>query len=555
VTNSDPPVFTVFMRDITDRKLVEEAMREREARYRFIFESTPVAIWEEDFTEVQKTIEDLKSQGITDLRRHLAEQAELTRQIMASVRVLDVNQQSLVMFGAAGKEELKQSLDRIFLPETLPLFIEEAAALAEGQSYFEGETTVQTLQGEKRDILVTIHFPEAGGRLDHTLVSMIDITARRQAEVSVLRSQTQLAGIINSAMDAIISIDENQRILIFNPAAEKMFQRFADKVIGKPLTLLIPERFHALHEKDVRAFGRSSVTKRTMGRLDAVQGLRLNGQEFPMEASISQIEIRGRKIYTAILRDITERKQAEDELNRLNNDLEKRVAERTSQLASAIRELEAFSYSVSHDLRAPLRSIDGFSQALLEDFSDQIPAEGRGHLDRVRAAAQRMAVLIDDLLALSRVTRTPVERKPVDLSALAGKILTELQLEQPGRQVSVSIAPGLTVNGDENLLRIALYNLLSNAWKFTSKKDSALIEFGAQDGTGERVFFVRDNGSGFDMTYVHKLFGAFQRLHSSDDFPGTGIGLATVQRIFTKHGGRVWAEGERDKGATFYFKL
>ncbi|HEY2980537.1 MAG TPA: PAS domain-containing protein [Anaerolineales bacterium] len=253
----------------------------------------------------------------------------------------------------------------------------------------------------------------------------------------------------------------------------------------------------------------------------------------------------GRVIGTfGISRDITARKEAEDRLEQSN-----------VQLASANQELEAFSYSVSHDLRAPLRSIDGFSQAFLEDYGDKIPAEGRSYLDRTRAAAQRMAALIDDLLALSRVSRANVDRSAVDLSGIAAGIAAELQREQPRRQVEFVIAPGMSVQGDENLLRIALQNLLANAWKFTSKQPTARIEFGIQPSDEAAIFFVRDNGSGFDMTYVDKLFGAFQRLHSNEQFPGTGIGLATVQRIFRKHGGRAWAQGAVDQGATFYFTL
>ncbi len=245
-----------------------------------------------------------------------------------------------------------------------------------------------------------------------------------------------------------------------------------------------------------------------------------------------------------ISREITERKQAEEALRRSN-----------AQLEAANKELESFSYSVSHDLRAPLRSIDGFSLALLEDFGEAIPAEGRGHLERVRAAAQRMAQLIDDILELSRVARAPLARRQVDLSALAESVAGELQREQPDRKVELVIQPELSVEADPALLRIALENLMGNAWKFTSKREAAHIELGVQNGAGEPVFFLRDNGSGFDMHYVEKLFGAFQRLHTNEEFPGTGIGLATVQRVFHKHGGRVWAEGEPNRGATFYFTL
>jgi light-regulated signal transduction histidine kinase (bacteriophytochrome) len=221
----------------------------------------------------------------------------------------------------------------------------------------------------------------------------------------------------------------------------------------------------------------------------------------------------------------------------------------------ANRELESFSYSVSHDLRAPLRSIDGFSQALLEDYGGQLPEDARNFLQKVRSAAQRMAKLIDDLLELSRISRVPMERKSIDVSALAQGIAEELQQAEPGRRVSFQIAPRLDAQGDPQLLRIALQNLMGNAWKFTSKQQQAVIQVGRQNGAEPPPFFVRDNGAGFDMSYAGKLFGAFQRLHAVTEFPGTGIGLATVQRIIHKHGGRVWAESEVDQGATFYFTL
>jgi len=239
----------------------------------------------------------------------------------------------------------------------------------------------------------------------------------------------------------------------------------------------------------------------------------------------------------------------------LNADLERRVIERTARLEALNRELEAFSYSVSHDLRAPLRSIDGFSQSLLEDYAGRLDDTGRDYLCRVRAASQRMAQLIDDLLNLSRITRAEIYREEVDLSALARSIVAELQKSQPERPVEFTIAPGLAAEGDARLLRIALENLLNNAWKFTSKHPAARIEFGAMEQEGQTVYFIRDDGAGFDMAYADKLFGAFQRLHTASEFPGTGIGLATVQRIIHRHGGCVWARGEVERGATFYFTL
>ncbi|MBI5440169.1 MAG: PAS domain-containing sensor histidine kinase, partial [Deltaproteobacteria bacterium] len=222
---------------------------------------------------------------------------------------------------------------------------------------------------------------------------------------------------------------------------------------------------------------------------------------------------------------------------------------------AANRELEAFSYSVSHDLRAPLRAIDGFSQALLEDYFGLLDEQGREFLNRVRAATQRMAQLIDDLLKLSRLTRGELNIAPVDVSELARAVAAVLQRNDPDRQVTVRTAEGMTAHADAQLLRTALENLIGNAWKFTSKSEQPVIEVGATHTKDKQVFFVRDNGVGFDMTYATKLFGTFQRLHAEKDFPGTGIGLSIVKRIILRHGGTVWAEGEPGVGATFYFTL
>ena len=253
--------------------------------------------------------------------------------------------------------------------------------------------------------------------------------------------------------------------------------------------------------------------------------------------------------------DITAYRQAEQRLAELNAHLEQRVAERTAQLEASNHELEAFSYSVSHDLRAPLRAIDGFSQALLEDWRERLDATAVEYLTRVRQGTERMGALIDDMMRLSKVTRSGMQIEPVDLSALARQVASELAAADPARQVTVEIQPTPLASGDSQLLRAALVNLLGNAWKFTRDQPHAIVEFGATGAGADLAFYVRDNGAGFDMAYAGKLFGAFQRLHSSHEFEGNGIGLATVQRIIRRHGGRLWAEGEVGRGATFHFTL
>lgn len=377
----------------------------------------------------------------------------------------------------------------------------------------------------------------------------------RASEAERRIGAARFENIVDAAADSIISVDIEQRIVLFNPSAEQTFGYRADEVLGKPIDLLLPEHFAAAHRRHVQEFGAAPETGRHMGKRGELTGRRKDGAEFPVEATISKVATDGQAVYTAILRDITERRRAENEIRQLNAELEERVRQRTADLEAANRELESFSYSVSHDLRAPLRGIDGFSQALVEDYADKLDDQGKSYLQRVRAASQRMAELIDDMLKLARVTRAPMHHEPVDLGAQAYSIVAELQRSQPQRPVEVVIEPDLNAAGDPKLLRVLLENLLANAWKFTGRHPHPKIELGARRDNGTTVYFVRDNGAGFDMKYVHKLFGAFQRLHTTTEFPGTGVGLATVQRIVHRHGGRVWAEAAEGHGATFSFTL
>jgi len=252
--------------------------------------------------------------------------------------------------------------------------------------------------------------------------------------------------------------------------------------------------------------------------------------------------------------DAIDRKGAEAEIRRLNQELEKRVRERTAQLEAINHELEAFCYSVSHDLRAPLRSIRGFSEVLLDRYRPQVDERGQEYLERIRQSSEQMDGLIEDLLKLARVNRSELHLQTVNLTEMVQSITAELVKTEPARDAEFVIAPHLQTQGDERLLRVALDNLLQNAWKFTSRQPKTRIEF-ASESEPQRAFYVRDNGAGFDMAYADRLFGVFQRLHSAKDFPGTGVGLATVQRIINRHGGRAWATGAVNQGATFYFTL
>jgi PAS domain S-box-containing protein len=463
--------------------------------------------------------------------------------------------------GADDPSEVIGKTDFDFFPHAQRSFDEEQALMKTVQPLIDLEEYVVWPDGRVTWVSTTkVPLRDQEGQIIGIMGISRDITERKQFEQNIQKLNEELkqyaAQLKESeekfskaflASPAAMSIANaaDGRYIDINEAMAEMTGYSREESLGRTSLEL------GLVDMEARAKILTSGREYGFVRDVEIQIHTRSNQILDVLVSLEQIILNGQTCMLTIQYDITKRKRAEAEVRRLNQELEQRQI----ALETANKELEAFSYSVSHDLRAPLRSIDGFSMALLEDYSAQLPEKGQNYLMRVRTNAQRMAELIDDLLGLARVTRASVERTPVDLSALAENILGELQHEQPERHVKLLITPGLTAEADASLLRIALTNLLNNAWKFTSKQAEAQIEFGLQEQNGEQIYFVRDNGAGFDMTYVGKLFGAFQRLHAATEFPGTGIGLAIVQRIFHKHGGRVWAEGAVDRGATFYFTL
>jgi PAS domain S-box-containing protein len=412
-----------------------------------------------------------------------------------------------------------------------------------------------------------LHAAAVEGQLRHsiyvpglaTILLLANITKRSQliAQDATLEAQRarnqsrasdeqrfQLAAIVESSGDAIIGSTLDGLVRSWNKGAERLFGYPAEEAIGRPTSLLLPPEQQTGKEGE-RALIARLATGEPVAPFETVRR-RKDGDDVDVSVTLSPIRDSTGGLVGAsmVARDISDRKRAEAELLRARESAE-----------AANRELEAFSYSVAHDLRAPLRGIDGFSNVLLEDYAPALDAQGQHYLQRVRDAAQRMGRLIDSLLALGRVTRVGIRTERVDLSELARATAARLKESQPERVVEFAIRDGLTEMGDSALLGAAIENLLNNAWKFTGKRPDARIEFGADEEAGQTAYFVRDNGAGFDMAFASKLFGVFQRLHAPREFEGTGIGLATVQRIVRRHGGRVWADGKVGQGACFHFTL
>ena len=423
-----------------------------------------------------------------------------------------------------------------------------------------GEVELAGPDGATVPILLAVSGFDLDGMLLRCLV-LTDLSAQRAAEAQTaaahqaLRvSEERLRALVDHAPIGIEELTLAGELLQVNPRLCEITGYTADEL-------------RSLRIKDITYPGDldadlANMQRLTSGEIDSYsmekRDVRKDGAVVWVEANRAVVrDLDGQPVlFVGAVRDITGQRDAEAEVRRLNADLEVRVEQRTADLAQANKELESFSYSVSHDLRAPLRALSGYSEVLLEDYSDHLDETGREYAERIQAASERMATLIDDLLQLARVSRSQMHLRPVDLSGEVAAVVGEFQSADPGRRIQISIQDGVQATADRGLIRTVLQNLVENAWKFTARHENPAIEFGSVPADDAEICcFVRDNGAGFDPAHAAKLFEPFERLHTDADFPGTGIGLASVQRIIERHGGRIWAESEVDSGATFYFTL
>jgi PAS domain S-box-containing protein len=400
----------------------------------------------------------------------------------------------------------------------------------------------------------SLKIPEKPSKSDKVLEHMHSevLTKKLDKKLHELQTQKEYMQLITDAMPALIShIDNDYRYQYVNKAYEDWYHVCRSEIVGKPVSDIIGEQaFRIIRPFMDKALAGEAVT------FEALLPGRNDSQRYILAKYIPHDDSdNGSRGFFELANDITERKQAEQELKLHRERLEELVADRTAQLNVSNKELEAFCYTVSHDLRSPLRSVSGFSHMLMEDYAKSLDTKAINYLQHIRDSVQRMDRLIDDLLNLARVSRVELRQEKVNLSAIAHEVVDQLKLGYPDRRVEYVVEGDLVVQGDPGLLRVVLENLLDNAWKFTAQTTNAKVEFGSYNSDDKTVYYVRDNGAGFNMDSMGKLFDAFQRLHASNDFPGTGIGLASVQRIIQRHGGEVWAEGEVGKGATFYFTI
>ena len=499
-------------RDITERKRAERALREQEARLLLFAEHSPAAIAMFDRDMKYMVVSRRWMEGY-----HLGDQSVIGRshyEVFPEVpqRWIEIHRRCLA--GAVEKCD------------------EEPFPRADG--------TTNWIHWEVRP------WHQADGSIGGIVIFSEDISERKQAEEARRASEARYRMLFDYAPDGIVIVDSKGYYLDANPSICRTLGYTRDEFIGLNASDVVAPA-------EIPHIGQAlDVIENKSDYQREWQFRRKDGSVFAVD-TVATATPDGNLL--AMIRDITERKQTEEKIHQLNSELEQRVIERTAQLEAANKELEAFSYSVSHDLRAPLRAVDGFSQAVLEDYGPQLPEEGRQDLLTIRNGAQKMGRLIDDLLTFSRLSRLPLSKSAVDTGKLVRGVLGELNYKQKRRQIDVRIAELTPCQADPALLKQVWVNLLSNALKYTGKREAAVIEIGCAQEKGQNVFFVRDNGTGFDMQYAHKLFGVFQRLHRMEDYEGTGVGLAIVQRVIHRHGGRVWAESSVNCGATFYFTL
>jgi PAS domain S-box-containing protein len=503
--------------------------------------------------------EDLQVSGIR--YRRLFESAREGILILDAVtrKITDVNPYMVELLGYTREEFLGKELREIGLLKDEEESIAAFKELQKIKYIRYDDLPLETRNGARREVeFVSNVYTENNRQVIQCNIR--DITGRlraeeklRQLNAEIKRQAIAFDTLLSSISDMTFSFDCELRLGYVNRSVEVLYGKKLEDLIGKNFSDLNcpPDLTFNISQHLQQVFATGTSVK------GEIQFPSATGEIGFYEYTFNPVVSADGTVETVVgsAREITQRKHAEETTQKLNETLETRVAERTAALEAANKELEAFSYSVSHDLRAPLRAIDGFSRALLEDYAEQLDETGQNYLSRVCAASRNMAQLIDDLLNLSRLSRSEMRFETVNLSNLAHGIVEKLHENEPARMVRFNIEDGVIVIGDERLLRVALQNLFNNAWKFTSKQDHAEIAFGQIQRNEKTEYFVRDNGAGFDMAYADKLFGVFQRLHTVKEFEGTGIGLVIVQRIVHKHGGFIRAEGKVGEGAAFYFTL